>query len=46
MFASEHTDQGPVVQSIISLMKSFVENVLSLTVLTESIVVILFAEKL
>ena len=37
---------GPVVQSIVSQRKSFVEDLLSLSVLTKSITVIFFAEKL
>ena len=37
---------GPVVQSIVSLSKSLVGNLLSLKVLTKLIVVTFFAEKL
>ena len=40
------TDLGPVVQSIVSLTKSLVGNLLSLKVLTKLIVVTFFAEKL
>ena len=39
-------DQGPVVQSVISLTKSLVEDSLSLRVLTKSIVAVFLAEKL
>ena len=37
---------GPVVQNIISLTNSLVQDLLNLTVLTKSIVMIFFAEKL
>ena len=39
-------EQGPVVQSIVNLMISLLEGLLSLAVLTKSVVVIFFAEKL
>ena len=38
-------DQGPFVQSVASLMKWLIEDLLSVLVLTKSIVVIFFAEK-
>ena len=38
--------QGPVVQSIDSSTKSFIEDLLSLSVFTKSIAAIFFAEKL
>ena len=40
------TDKGPVVQSVVSLTKSLVKGLLSLTVLTKSASIIFFAEKL
>ena len=43
MTASKH---GPVVQSIVSLTKSLVEDLSSLTVLTKSNAAIFFAKKL
>ena len=42
----EFPHQGPVVKSIISLTKSLVKKLLSLTVLIKSIVAIFFAKKL
>ena len=43
---SQSNKQGPFVQSIISLWKPVVEDLLSLTLLTIPIAVILFSEKL
>ena len=41
MYGPYGTIQGPVVQSIVSLMKSFVENLLSLSILTKSTALLL-----